>query len=147
MKRNNIKEIIENMKRQIRFLKKNYLLSIGFFLMFLSSVTDVIDMAMEKKGLFQYLIIIWPFVIVLPLLILVARHKDRKYGMKLWFMILANIIMVEGGFALVMKRTAYYERGRFIMNIPSAFCQVAYVTGGLMLIVGWSKYMEMKEKE
>ena len=30
-------------------------------------------------------------VILFPLLILVIRHKDRKYGMKLWFMILANI--------------------------------------------------------
>lgn len=79
------------MKRQIKFFKKNYLLAIGFFLMFLSSVTAVIDMAMEKKDLFRYLIIIWPFVIVLPLLILAARHKDRKYDIKLWFMILANI--------------------------------------------------------
>ena len=26
-----------------------------------------------------------------PLLILVMRHKDRKYSTKLWFMILANI--------------------------------------------------------
>lgn len=30
-------------------------------------------------------------VIAFSLLILVMRHKDRKYGMKLWFMILANI--------------------------------------------------------
>jgi len=135
------------MKRQIKFLKENYLLAIGFSFMFLSSLTAVIDMAMGKKGLCRYLIIIWPLVIVLPLLILVARHKDRKYGIKLWFMTLANIIMVEGGFALVMKRTAYYERGRFILNISSVLCQVAFVAGGLMLIVGWSKYMERKEKE
>lgn len=135
------------MKRQIKFLKENYLLAIGFSFMFLSSLTAVIDMAMGKKGLFQYLIIIWPLVIVLPLLILVARHKDRKYGIKLWFMILANIIMVEGGFALVMKRTAYYEGGKFILNIPSVIYQVAFVAGGLMLIAGWSKYMERKEKE
>ena len=40
------------MKRQIKFLKENYLLTIGFSLMFLSSVTAVIDMAMRKKGPF-----------------------------------------------------------------------------------------------
>lgn len=79
------------MKKQIKFLKENYLLTIGFSLMFLSSLTAVIDMAMGKKGLSRYLIIICPFVTVLPLLILVARHKERKYGIKLWFMILANI--------------------------------------------------------
>lgn len=39
------------MKRQIKFLKENYLLAIGFSLMFLSSLTGVIDMAMEKKDL------------------------------------------------------------------------------------------------
>lgn len=133
------------MKRQIKFLKENYLLAIGFSFMFLSSLTAVIDMAMGKMDLFRYLIIIWPFVIVLPLLILVARHKDRKYDIKLWFMILANIIMVEGGFALVMKRVVYYEGERFILNIPSAFCQIAYVAGGLMVVVGWSIYMERKE--
>ena len=133
------------MKRQIKFLKENYLLAIGFLLMFLSSLTAVIDMALGKMGLFRYLIIIWPFVIVLPLFILVARHKDRKYGIKLWFMILANIIMVEGGFALVMKRVVYYEGGKFILNIPSALCQIVYVAGGLMVIVGWAIYMERKE--
>lgn len=86
-------------------------------------------------------------MIVLPLLILAARHKDRKYDIKLWFMILASIIMVEGGFASVMKKVVYYEGERFILNIPFALCQVAFVAGGLMLIVGWSKYMERKEKE
>lgn len=121
------------MKKQIKFLKENYLLAIGISFMFLSSLTAVIDMAMGNRGLSRYLIIIWPFVIALPLLILVARHKGRKYGIKLWFMILANIIMVEGGFALVM------------LNIPFLLCQVAFVAGGLMLIVGWSKYMERKE--
>ena len=135
------------MKRQIKFLKENYLLAIGFSLMFLSSVTAVIDMAIGKKGLSRYLIIISPFVIVLPLLILVARHKDRKYGIKLWFMILANIIMIEGGFALVMKRVAYYEGGKFILNIPSLLFQIAFVAGGLILIVGWSKYMKRKESD
>ena len=134
------------MKKQIKFLKENYLLAIGFSLMFLSSVTAVIDMAMENRGLSRYLIIISPFVIVLSLLILAARHKDRKYDIKLWFMILANIIiMVEGGFALVMKRVAYYEGGKFILNIPFALCQIAFVAGGLMVIVGWSEYMERKE--
>ena len=62
-------------------------------------------------------------------------------------MILASIIMVEGGFASVMKKVVYYEGERFILNIPFALCQVAFVAGGLMLIVGWSKYMERKEKE
>lgn len=133
------------MKKQIKFLKENYLLAIGISFMFLSSLTAVIDMAMGNRGLSRYLIIIWPFVIALPLLILVARHKGRKYGIKLWFMILANIIMVEGGFALVMKRVVYYEGERFILNIPFLLCQVAFVAGGLMLIVGWSKYMERKE--
>ena len=132
------------MKRQIKFLKENYLLAIGFSLMFLSSLTGVIDMALENRGLFQYLIILCPFVIAFFLLILVARHKDRKHGIKLWFMILANIIMVEGGFALVMKRVVYYEGERFILNIPSALCQIAYVAGGLMVVVGWSIYMERK---
>lgn len=117
------------MKRQIKFLKENYLLAIGFSLMFLSSVTAVIDMAMWNRGLSRYLIIISPFVIALSLLILAERHKDRKYGIKLWFMILANIIMVEGGFALVMKRVAYYEEGKFILNMPSVLCQVAFVAG------------------
>lgn len=144
MKRNNIKEIIENMKRQIKFLKENYLLAIGFLLMFLSSLTAVIDMAMGKKGLSRYLIIISPFVIVFFLLILAAGHKDRKYGIKFWFMRLSGIIMVEGGFALVMKRVAYYEGEKIILNIPYAFGQIAYVTGGLMLIAGWSIYMERK---
>lgn len=133
------------MKKQIKFLKENYLLAIGFLLMFLSSLTAVIDMAMEKEGLFRYLIIILPLVIMLSLLILEARHKDRKCGIKFWFMRLAGIIMIEGGYALVMKRTAYYEGGKFILNIPSVIYQVAFVTGGLMLIVGWSKYMERKE--
>ena len=96
-------------------------------------------MAMEKKGLFRYLIIIWPFVIVLPLLILAARHKDRKYDIKLWFMILASIIMVEGGFASVMKKVVYYEGERFILNIPFALCQVAFVAGGLMAYSGMVK--------
>ena len=132
------------MKRQIKFLKENYLLAIGFFLMFLSSVTAVIDIAMEKKGLFRYLIIILPLVIMLSLLILEARHKDRKYGIKFWFMRLAGIIMIEGGFASVMKKVVYYEGERLILNIPSALCQVAYVTGGLMVILGWSIYMERK---
>lgn len=78
------------MKRQIKFLKENYLLAIGFLLMFMTSLTGIIDMALGSRGLFRHLIIICPFV-VLSLLILVMRHKDRKYGMKLWFMILANI--------------------------------------------------------
>lgn len=56
-----------------------------------------------------------------------------------------QIKMVEGGFALVMKRVVYYEGGKFILNIPSVLCQVAFVTGGLMVIVGWSKYMKRKE--
>lgn len=132
------------MKRQIKFLKENYLLAIGFSLMFLSSLTGVIDMAVEKKDLFRYLIILCPFVIAFFLFILVARHKDRKYDMKLWFMILANIIMVEGGFALVMKRVVYYEGENFILNIPYALGQIAYVTGGLIVVVGWSIYMERK---
>lgn len=135
------------MKKQIKFLKENYLLAIGFLLMFLSSLTGVIDMAMEKEGLFRYLIIILPLVIMLSLLILEARHKDRKCGIKFWFMRLAGIIMIEGGYALVMKKVAYYEGERFILNILSALCQVAYVAGGLIIIVGWSIYMEREEKE
>lgn len=132
------------MKKQIKFLKENYLLTIGFLIMFLSSLTAVIDMALGSRGLFRYLIIICPFVIAFFLLILVARHKDRKYGIKLWFMILANIIMVEGGFALVMKRVAYYEGGKFILNIPSVLCQVAFVTGGLM-VISWMVNLYGKE--
>lgn len=45
-----------------------------------------------------------------------------------------QIKMVEGGFALVMKRAAYYEGGKFILNIPSVLCQIAYVAGGLMVM-------------
>ena len=66
------------MKRQIKFLKENYLLAIGFSLMFLSSLTGVIDMAMEKKDLFRYLIILCPFVIAFFLLILVGIFKIFK---------------------------------------------------------------------
>lgn len=48
-----------------------------------------------------------------------------------------QIKMVEGGFALVMKRAAYYEGGKFILNIPSLHCQAVFIAGGLMLRSIW----------